>query len=74
MLVAVLGRSGQALFLEVMTEKADQCCSTLLPPQCGQVIFSLPCSAIVKILEKAFLQALQKNSYRGIRTSTILKG
>jgi hypothetical protein len=34
----------------------------------------LPCSAMVKIREKVFLQALQKNSYWGIRASTGLKG
>src|SRR2546426_1005294 len=56
------GTSRQALFLEVMTEKADQRCSVLRLPQCGQVIFPWPCSAMVKILENVFLQALQKNS------------
>jgi hypothetical protein len=53
----------QALFFEVMALNADQRCSRFLPPQCGQAIFFLPCSAMVKIREKAFLQALQKNSY-----------
>ncbi len=71
---AVLGLSSQALFFEVTAEKADQRCSTLWLPQCGQAIFTLPCSTMVKVLEKVFLQALQKNSYWGIRTSTVLMG
>jgi len=58
-----------ALFFEVTAEKADQRCSTLWLPQCGQVVFSLSCSAMVKIFENVFLQALQKNSYWGIGTS-----
>ncbi len=58
-----------ALFFEVMALNADQRCSTFLLPQCWQVIFSLPCSAMVKIFEKVLLQALQKNSYWGIRAS-----
>ena len=70
---AVLELSTQALFFEVMALNADQRCSTFLLPHCGQAIFSLPCSAMVKTLEKGFLQALQKNSYWGIRTSTGLK-
>jgi hypothetical protein len=45
-----------------MAENADQRCSTFWLPQCGQVTFSLSCSAMVKILEKVFLQAWQKNS------------
>jgi len=53
---AVLGLSSQALFFEVTAEKADQRCSTLWLPQCGQVVFSLSCSAMVKIFENVFLQ------------------
>ena len=60
---AVLDSVSQALFFEVMALNADQRCSTFLLPQCGQAFFSLPCSAMVKIREKVFLQALQKNSY-----------
>jgi len=67
------GTSRQALFFEVMTENADQRCSTFLLPQCGQAIFSFACRTIVKILEKAFLQPWQKNSYWGMATSTLLK-
>jgi len=55
-------RGFKALFLDVTAENADQRCSTFLLRQCGQVIFSSSCSVIVKILEKAFWQALQKNS------------
>jgi hypothetical protein len=55
-------RIAQALFLEVMAEKADQPCSTFLLPQCEQMIFSFSCSATVKIFENVFLQAWQKNS------------
>ena len=71
---AVLAPVSQALFFEVIAENADQRCSTFLLPQCGQAIFSLPCSAMVKTLEKGFLQALQKNSYWGIRASHRLEG
>jgi hypothetical protein len=52
-----------ALFLDMTVENADQRCSTFLPPQRGQeVFFSLSWSAMVKILEKIFLHAWQKNS------------
>jgi hypothetical protein len=54
--VQLLEPSSQALFFEVMALNADQRWSTFLLPQCGQAIFSLPCSAIVKTLEKGFLQ------------------
>jgi hypothetical protein len=43
----------QALFFEVTAENADQRCSILLLPQCGQAI-SFSCSEIVKIFEKVF--------------------
>src|SRR5207245_11260227 len=58
----LLARWLQALFFDVTAEKADQRCSTFLLPQCGQVIFPLSCSVMVKIFEKALWQALQKNS------------
>jgi hypothetical protein len=57
-----LDRTSQALFLDVTAENADQRCSTFLPPQNGQAVFSLSCSVIVRILENVFLQPLQKNS------------
>jgi len=56
-----------ALFFDVTAEKADQRCSMFLLPQCGHAILSCSCSVMVKIFEKAFWQALQKNSYWGIR-------
>jgi hypothetical protein len=46
----------QALFFEVMAEKADQPCSTFLLRQCGQTMFSFSCSAMVKLFENVFLQ------------------
>ena len=55
------GKRGQALFFEVMALNADQRCSTFLLLQCGQVTFSVSCSAMVEILERVFLQAWQKN-------------
>jgi len=55
-------RCVQALFFEVTAEKADQRCSTLRLPQCGQVVISASCSAMVRIFSNVFLQALQKNS------------
>jgi len=54
---AVLGLSSQALFFEVMAEKADQPCSTFLLRQSGQTMFSFSCSAMGKLFEKVFLQA-----------------
>jgi hypothetical protein len=59
---AVLGLSSQALFLEVMTEKADQRCSTLWLPQWGQVTLPSSLSASARIFENVFLQARHKNS------------
>ena len=61
-LVCDLLAEDQALLFEVTAEKADQRCSTFLLPQRGQAIFSLSCSVMVKIFEKALWQALQKNS------------
>jgi len=57
-----LDRTAQALFFDVTAENADQRCSMFLLPQNGQAVFSLSCSAIVRILENVFLQPLQKNS------------
>ena len=54
---AVLELSTQALFFEVMAEKADQPCSTFLPRQCGQMMLPFSCSAMVKLFENVFLQA-----------------
>jgi hypothetical protein len=54
--------NGQALFFDVIAEKADQRCSTFLLPQWGQAIFSFSCRAMVKVFKKAFLQSRQKNS------------
>src|SRR5712692_6611743 len=55
--IRLLGRCLHALFFEVTAEKADQRCSTLWLPQCGQVVFTLSCSAMVNIFENVFLQA-----------------
>jgi hypothetical protein len=52
----------QALFFEVMAEKADQLCSTLLLPQSGQMILPLSYWASVSPFEKLFLQLWQRNS------------
>src|SRR6266581_4975247 len=49
-----------ALFFEVTAKNSAQRCSTLLLPQCGHLIFSFPCSAMVRIFEKVFWQAWQK--------------
>src|SRR5208282_843918 len=58
--------SSQALFFELMAEKADQRCSTFLLPQCGQRISPSSQSTRDRILSKNFLQAWQMNSYWGI--------
>jgi hypothetical protein len=52
----------QALFFEVMAVKADQLCSTLLLPQCGQMTLPFSYWASVSTFENVFLQASQKNS------------
>src|SRR5439155_22328395 len=51
-----------ALFFEVTAKNSAHRCSTLLLPQCGHLIFSFPCSAMVRIFEKVFWQAWQKKS------------
>jgi hypothetical protein len=71
---AVLDSVSQALFFEVMTEKADQRCSTFLLPQCGHRASPSSWSTRDRILTMNFLQARQKNSWWGIQTSTVLKG
>jgi hypothetical protein len=58
----LLGESLQALFLEVMAEKADQLCSTSLLPQSGQMTSPCSYSASVSTFENVLLQAWQKNS------------
>jgi len=69
--VQCCGLSSQALFFEVMTEKADQRCSMFLLSQCGQALFYFSCRAMVKVFKKAFLQSRQKNSYWGMETPTV---
>jgi len=65
-------RCVQALFFEVVTaEKADQRCSTLRLPQCGQVVISASCSAMVRIFSNVFLQALQKTHSGAYRPPTV---
>jgi hypothetical protein len=59
---AVLSFRSQALFLDVMVLKADQLCSTLLLPQCGQMTLPFSYWASVSTFENVFLQASQKNS------------
>jgi hypothetical protein len=54
-------RRSQALFLDVMAVKADQLCSTLLLPQCGQMTLPFSYWASVSTFE-TFLQLWQKNS------------
>jgi len=51
-----------ALFFDVMALKADQHCSMLLLPQCGQRTSPPLWSTRDRILEKTFLQLWQKNS------------
>src|SRR6266849_2318851 len=55
----LLGKCGQALFFEVMTEKADQRCSTFLLPQCGHRTSPSSYSTRDKILSKNFLHFWQ---------------
>src|ERR1019366_6953705 len=56
---AVLGPSSQALFLEVITEKTDQHCSTFWLPQWGQTTPPASYSVSVSAFVNVFLQALQ---------------
>jgi hypothetical protein len=59
---AVLRLSSQALFFEVLTEKADQPCSTRRLPQYGQATLPSSYSTRANIFVNVFLQAWQKNS------------
>src|SRR5713101_3545525 len=58
----LLGKCGQALFLEVMAENADQRCSTFLLRRCGHCTSPSSYSTRDRILSKNFLHSRQKNS------------
>ena len=57
LLVQCCWLGSQALFFEVIAEKTDQRCSTLWPPQRGQITSSFLIVGEVKILVNVFLQA-----------------
>jgi hypothetical protein len=57
---AVLGLSSQALFFEVMAEKADQPCSTFLLRQCGADDVSLLMFGNGQTLRECFLAGVTK--------------